>query len=180
MNITAVSAEEIRKMTGKEGLILQGCGGDLKEWVDGINGELAESGILKDGSKFVDVFSFEHNGVSCLLFPFEGVSLHIGHLAVWRLQTHENYGGTWLSDYVPNRLGGFLKKGKKKAAAKPDCNMDGQDRNVFNLAGVASRALRKRGQGEKVKEMTDRIFSSGSYSEALSIIGEYVNIVLES
>lgn len=27
---------------------------------------------------------------------------------MWRLQTHELFGGTWLSDYVPNRLGGFV------------------------------------------------------------------------
>jgi hypothetical protein len=27
---------------------------------------------------------------------------------MWRLHTHEQFGGTWLSDYVPNRLGGFV------------------------------------------------------------------------
>ena len=29
---------------------------------------------------------------------------------------------------------------------------------------------------EQAKEMTDRVFASGSYHEALNIIGEYVNI----
>lgn len=29
---------------------------------------------------------------------------------------------------------------------------------------------------DQAKEMLDRVFSSGSYYEALSIIGEYVNI----
>ena len=36
-------------MTDKEGLILQGCGGDLKEWEDGVNELLTESGILLEG-----------------------------------------------------------------------------------------------------------------------------------
>ena len=42
------------------------------------------------------------------LFPFEGVKLNLGKLAIWRIKSHETFGGTWLSDYVPNRLGGFL------------------------------------------------------------------------
>ena len=27
-----------------------------------------------------------------------------GKLAAWRLMTHGEFGGTWLSDYIPNRL----------------------------------------------------------------------------
>ena len=37
-------------MEGKDGLILQGCGGDAQEWVDGINEMFTEAGILKDGA----------------------------------------------------------------------------------------------------------------------------------
>jgi len=178
MNITAVTAERIRQMDGQEGLVLQGCGGSLEEWVDGINGELTEAGILKDGSKFENVFSFENDGLPCLLYPFDGVSLDMGKLAVWRLRTHENFGGTWLSDYVPDRMGGFFGKTKKDAdAEKPDCELSGQDGNVFNLAGVAARTLRRHGQEKQADEMTGRVLSSGSYGKALSIIGEYVNIV---
>ena len=73
MEIISVSLHDLRKMNDSDGLVLQGCGGDLKEWVDGIND-----------------------------------MLDIGKLAMWRLQTHELFGGTWLSDYVPNRLGGFV------------------------------------------------------------------------
>ena len=29
------TTEDLRHMTDEEGLILQGCGGDLQEWVDG-------------------------------------------------------------------------------------------------------------------------------------------------
>ena len=34
MEIKSVSLHELRKMNNSEGLILQGCGGDLQEWVD--------------------------------------------------------------------------------------------------------------------------------------------------
>lgn len=59
---------------------------------------------------------------------------------------------------------------------KPDCPLIGQDGNIFNLMGIASRTLRRNGMAEEAKEMTDRIYQSGSYDEALCIMGEYVNI----
>ena len=46
MNINTITAEDLRRMPDKEGLILQGCGGDLTEWVDGINEMLTKAGIL--------------------------------------------------------------------------------------------------------------------------------------
>ena len=36
------------------------------------------------------------------------MKLNLGKLAIWRIKSHEAFGGTWLSDHVPNRLGGFL------------------------------------------------------------------------
>ncbi len=175
MSITTITTEDLRRMEGKDGLILQGCGGDLKEWVDGINDMLTEAGILKDGSKFEDVSTFQYGELTCLLYPFEDVKLDIGKLAVWRLQTHADFGGTWLSDFVPNRLGGFIGEPSPEPE-KPDCALIGQDGNVFNLIGIASRTLRRNGMAEQAKEMSDRVFASGSYHEALNIIGEYVNI----
>ena len=175
MSITTITTEDLRRMEGKDGLILQGCGGDLKEWVDGINDMLTEAGILKDGSKFEDVSTFQYGELTCLLYPFEDVKLDIGKLAVWRLQTHGDFGGTWLSDFVPNRLGGFIGEPSPEPE-KPDCALIGQDGNVFNLIGIASRTLRRNGMAEQAKEMSDRVFASGSYHEALNIIGEYVNI----
>lgn len=44
------TTEDLRHMTDEEGLILQGCGGDLQEWVDGINELLTQEGILLNGS----------------------------------------------------------------------------------------------------------------------------------
>ena len=58
---------------------------------------------------------------------------------------------------------------------KPDCVLIGQDSNVFNLMGIASRTLKDNGMSDESKEMCDRIQNSGSYNEALNIIGEYVN-----
>lgn len=45
MEIKNITANDLKKMNNKEGLILQGCGGEVKEWVDGINDILTENGI---------------------------------------------------------------------------------------------------------------------------------------
>ena len=37
VEITWITRDELRHMEGSEGLILQGCGGDLTEWGDGLN-----------------------------------------------------------------------------------------------------------------------------------------------
>lgn len=109
MAIKTVTAETLREMKGKEGIIFQGCGGDPQEWLDGINDLLTQAGILQNGSRFQNIESFQNGGLTNLLFPFEdGMSLDLGKLAVWRIQTHEQFGGTWLSDYVSNQLGGFI------------------------------------------------------------------------
>lgn len=162
MNINTITAEDLRRMSDKEGLILQGCGGDLTEWVDGINEMLTHAGILKDGSQFENVAAFQHGELTCLLYPFDDVKLDIGKLALWRLQTHEVYGGTWLSDFVPNYLGGFIET-PEALADKPDCPLIGADGNIFNLLGIASRTLREHGLKEQAKEMSDRVFASGSF-----------------
>lgn len=106
--ICIVTTEELRAMRGYGGLILQGCGGDLNEWIDGINELFTKEGILLNETKFDEVSAFKHDGLTNLLFPFnEDVKLDIGKLALWRIASHETFGGTWLTDYVDNRLGGF-------------------------------------------------------------------------
>ena len=99
-----ITASDLRRMKDKEGLILQGCGGDLKEWVDGVNELLTEAGILKNGSSFSDVYVFENEGLTNLLFSFDNVNVDIGKLVMWRIATHYQFGGTWLSDYIDNKL----------------------------------------------------------------------------
>lgn len=109
MSISNITAESLRSMKNKEGLILRGCGGEISEWVDGINDELTKKGILLDGTKFEDVSVFEHKGITCILYPFDDtVKLSSGKLPIWRLATHEMFAGIWLSDFVNNEFGGFI------------------------------------------------------------------------
>ena len=170
MTIKNITTNDLRKMNNKEGLILQGCGGEVKEWVDGINDILTENGILLDDTKFDNVSVFQNEGVTCILYPFDNVHLDVGKLSMWRLQSYTAFAGTWLSDYVDNKLGGFEVK------QKPDCELIGQDGNIFNLMGIASHTLKQNGMADEAKEMCSRVTSSGSYCEALNIIGDYVNI----
>lgn len=100
-----ITTDELRQMTGTEGLILQGCGGDPQEWLSGVNETLTQEGILLDGAAFKETYVFEHDGLTNILFSMEDVKLDIGKLAMWRLASYDTFGGTWLSDYLPNRLG---------------------------------------------------------------------------
>ena len=176
MTIKNITTNDLRKMNNKEGLILQGCGGEVKEWVDGINDILTENGILLDDTKFDNVSVFQNEGVTCILYPFDNVHLDVGKLSMWRLQSYTAFAGTWLSDYVDNKLGGFEPEQNKAEKVKPDCELIGQDGNIFNLMGIASHTLKQNDMADEAKEMCSRVTSSGSYCEALNIIGDYVNI----
>ena len=175
MSIQNITPDDLRQMQDQEALILQGCGGEPQEWLDGINDLFAKEGILLNGTRFQDCSVFQHGGRTCILFPFEGVELNIGRLAMWRIQTHGNYGGTWLSDYIPNYLDN-PDYAEDPATKKPDCPLIGQDGNIFNLLGIASQTLKDHDMADEASEMRNRVMGSGSYDEALSIIGEYVNI----
>jgi len=59
---------------------------------------------------------------------------------------------------------------------KPDCRLIGENGNIYNLVGIASRTLRSCDMAKEAKEMQDRVFSSHNYEEALGIIDEYVNV----
>lgn len=144
MSVQEITTDELRRMSDQEGLILQSCGGNPQEWVDGINLMLIEDGVFKKGAGFQEAYSFKHDGVTCLLFPFnEKIEMDVRKLALWRVQTHQIFGGTWLSDYVPNELGGFLPKESEQSRQKPDCPLIGSDSNIFNLMGIAGRTLRR-------------------------------------
>jgi hypothetical protein len=171
------TTEDLRHMTDEEGLILQGCGGDLQEWVDGINDLLTQEGILLNGTKFEHAATFQHDGLTNLLFSFEGVQLNVGNLAMWRIQTHSQFGGTWLSDYVPNRLGGFIQEQKP---VKPKMELLGRDGNIFSIMGTASQLLQMAGMHDQNKEMIDRVTSCRDYDQALHIISEYVETELSA
>jgi hypothetical protein len=79
--LNKISVAELKKMNGEEGLILQGCGGDLQEWVTVINEMLTKENILKNGTSFSSekVCSFQNGQITCLLFPFDdSVNLDMG------------------------------------------------------------------------------------------------------
>ena len=172
-----ITIDDLRRMEGQEGLVLQGCGSDPLEWVDGINGLLTEAGILLDGNTFQaeNVSVFQHDGLTNMLFPFEDVKLDMGRLAMWRLQTHETFGGTWLSDYVPNRLGGYIRE---QVQRKPKMQLIGEDGNIFAILGRASRLLNRAGMKAQSEKMFRRVTACGDYDKALHIISEYVETEL--
>ena len=174
MSITPITTDQLRRIQDHDGLILQGCGGSLQEWQDGINHLLTEIGILKDGNKFEDIHVFQHEGRTCLLFPFtDDLQINMGKLAIWRLKSHEQFEGMWLSDYVDLRLGGPLQE---QHNGKPDCPLIGEDSNIFKLMAIASNTLKEHGMQEQASQMRQRIEQCHSYDSALSIISDYVNI----
>ena len=174
MSITPITTDQLRRIQDHDGLILQGCGGSLQEWQDGINGLLTEIGILKNGSRFENIHVFQHEGRTCLLFPFtDDVQINMGKLAIWRLQSHEQFEGMWLSDYVDLHLGGPLQE--QQHNEKPDCPLIGADSNIFNIIGIASRTLKEHGMQEQASQMRQRIEQCHSYDSALNIIMDYVN-----
>ncbi len=70
-----------------------------------------------------------------------------------------------------------LARGSFNVPDKPDCELIGQDGNVFNLIGIAQKTLRENRMDEEAEELFARINSeAGNYGQALCIIGEYVNI----
>ena len=66
--IEKITVEELKQMQEKEGIVFQGCGGELQEWEDGVNELLTESGILLDGDTFKNVYAFEN--VFCSFVPY--------------------------------------------------------------------------------------------------------------
>ena len=66
----------------------------------------------------------------------------------------------------------------EKNSLRPKMQLIGQDGNIFAIMGRASRLLKSSGQGDKAKEMRDRVMSCDSYQKALSIVSEYVETEL--
>ena len=61
---------------------------------------------------------------------------------------------------------------------KPKVKLVGEDGNAFAILGRVTKALRQAGQGDKVKEMTDKAMS-GDYNHLLSTVMEYVDDIGE-
>lgn len=87
-----------------EYLILQGCGGELNEWVDGITNLLKENNIVSDSFSFDEVYSFENNNLTNMAFSLNSKDIDMSKLAIFRLKIREDFGAMWLSDYIDNCL----------------------------------------------------------------------------
>ena len=59
---------------------------------------------------------------------------------------------------------------------KPVAYLIGEDGNIFNLIAIASKSLKKANMPDRANEMRDRVLNSKNYSDALSIIMEYVEV----
>ena len=66
---------------------------------------------------------------------------------------------------------------EKGTYEKPEAVIIGEDGNIFNLVGIASRALKNAGQEAAAIEMQEAVAACESYASATSLIGEYVVIV---
>lgn len=124
---------------------------DLKEWISGQN-----SDGLGEGFEQQD-YEVDEGRLSVSLWDFHDYFIY----------TEEEF---------QQNLNSTQKNTVSAERKKPDCELIGQDKNIFNLMGIASRTLRRHGMAEEATEMCTRIRASDSYNSALCIIGEYVNI----
>lgn len=94
---------------------------------------------------------------------------------------YDLYHGTSIEDerIIDNMFGDRMGYSiDEHTVKKPKCALIGEDGNIFNLMGIASRTLKRNCMQEEAKEMCDKITSGAkSYDEALCIIGEYVDII---
>jgi len=162
MDVPTIDNKKIVSLSKEnEGLVFYGAGGDLTEWVNGINLILKEEEII---SKPLDeVYLFKNNERQDLLFMFND-TVKTGKLALWRIA----FGGvSWLSDYIDNE--------NISSNEKPKVKLLGEDGNAYYIIGKVSKTLRKAGLGEKVKEFQSKA-TSGDYNHLLQVVMEYCEI----
>lgn len=131
--------------------------GALKEWISGQNsdglGEGFEQQDIETGDGYLNV-SFWNWGKNYYIDTEEEFYNRIG--------------------YQPNTT---AESKPEVETPKPKCALIGQDGNIFNLMGIASRTLKRNGMEDQAKEMVSRITETAqNYYQALAIIGEYVEI----
>lgn len=175
MSIKKIDKNELRGYEGKEGLIIQGCGGNPQEWVDGINELFTKEEILLDGTKFGNdnCAVFENDGLTCLLYEFnDDTKVDIGKLAMWRIGTHSDLGGIWLSVMLKISWADSVLQEQRNPIARLS------DRTVTSstLWGLPQEHCGIMGL-QSIKGNDQAHYDTAqSYDEALGIIGEYVNI----
>lgn len=103
-----LSLEEVKDLRNDnyEYLVLQGCGGDLVDWIFGFTDILKDEGIVNDSFSFDKVYFFENGDITNLAFPLDSKDIDMGKLAMFRLKIRNDFGAMWLSDYIDN---GYIK-----------------------------------------------------------------------
>ena len=100
--IKRITISDLLKMCDREqeGLVIQGCGDSLEEWVGGINRILTEEGILIGGFTFTNVMTFTRKETTCLLFPFDDELLaDMDMLFDWVCSNYDVFGCMSISGY---------------------------------------------------------------------------------
>lgn len=97
----------VRRHKAKElyGLVMAGCVNNLEETIDFVNKELRSEGIFRTENeyKYEDCLVFEHDGQTCLVFPFlRHIPLDTHKMAFWRLQIRQFVCAMWVEDYIFN------------------------------------------------------------------------------
>ena len=59
---------------------------------------------------------------------------------------------------------------------KPIVKLIGEDGNIFSIMSKCTKALKLNKQEKEAKELSEKIFNSSSYHEALQICMEYVEV----
>lgn len=106
--IKQLTTSEVLELRNRnyEFLILQGCGGDLNEWINGFTDMLKEQGIVSKTFSFDEVYSFEVNNLTNMAFALNSKDISMEKLALFRLMIRNDFGAMWLSDYIDN---GYIK-----------------------------------------------------------------------
>jgi len=99
-----LSLEEVKELRNNnyEYLVIQGCGGDLVDWIFGITDMLKDEGIVSDSFSFDKIYFFENGDLTNLAFPLASKDIDMGKLAIFRLKIRNDFGAMWLSDYIDN------------------------------------------------------------------------------
>ncbi len=78
MKVTTITIEDLQNMGKREGLVLQGCGGNPNDWINGINDIFTQEGILEKGTKFETAFRIPVWAADMPAFPFRGCKIESG------------------------------------------------------------------------------------------------------
>ena len=60
---------------------------------------------------------------------------------------------------------------------KPECDLIGQDGNVFNLIGQVKKTLIRAGLNDQAKEMQKKAIECQDYDSVLNLFSDYVDLI---